>query len=378
MLDWVIVGGGPHGVCAARALVAHGASLRIVEPSGQLLHRWLARAEAVAMTWMRSPVAHHLDAHPSSLDHFLHRGENADVAGLAGTFRRPTHAAFLRHTRELIAQHRLDESVVRGRVESIRAQSHHLVVEGEGVELLTRRVLVATGSNAPRVPPWAQRLRQEGAPVHHVFEGDATSDLDIVGGGISAVQRALRVHRDTRQRVRLWMRRPVHEADFDYDRTWAQHRFVARWSALDDAERLAFFGRNPSRGSVPAGLAARLRKAVRRGSIHVEYGIPTIEWNAGGRRLVLRGPQKAVESSGLTLATGLNPETVTGWLRSSAANLGLPVVEGLARLEHDMHWGRGVYVCGPLARLRLGPMASNVIGARWATAKLPGVRMQPR
>ncbi len=84
-----------------------------------------------------------------------------------------------------------------------------------------------------------------------------------------------------------------------------------------------------------------------------------------------------MESSALTLATGIEPERVGGWLRTAADRLALPVRANLPRLQPDMHWGRGVYVCGPLARSRLGPMASNLIGARWAASLLPGVDMQP-
>ena len=65
------------------------------------------------------------------------------------------------------------------------------------------------------------------------------------------------------------------------------------------------------------------------------------------------------------------------WLGATAQRLGLPVVQGLPRLDADMQWGQGIHVCGPLARLRLGPMAPNLVGARWAVSRLPGVRMQP-
>jgi len=375
--DWVIVGGGPHGVCAGQALHAQGASIRIIEPSGRLLHRWGSRASAVGMTWMRSPVGHHLDAQPGSLHQFLHLRENAEVAELAGTFRRPTYDAFLRHSRALVARHRLDEAVIPGRVDSIRTERDHLLVQGQGVEIAARRVLIATGSNVPRTPPWARRLQREGAPIHHAFGPGAQLDHDILGGGISAVQRALMVQRSTGQTVRLWMRRPVRVADFDVDRSWAKHRFVGRWVDLQVSERLNFLHRHAVGGSVPSGLASRLARAVRRGSIELQLEAPSVEWDAAKEHLVLRGGGRVVESSGLTLATGLQRETVTGWLRTSAERLGLPIINGIPRLDSDMHWGRGVHVCGPLARLRLGPMATNIIGARWAASKLPSVRMQP-
>ncbi len=377
VLDWIVVGGGPHGVCAARALRAAGAELRIVDPRAALLHRWSTRAQAVAMTWMRSPVNHHLDQHPADLHHFLHRAENGDVAQLARPLLRPTHAAFLRHARHVIARDGLRGALTQGRVERIRDDGGCLVVEGEDLLLRARRVLVATGSNQLRVPDWARRLREEGAAVDHVFEPGAKAAVDIVGGGISAVQRALEVWRRTRRTTRLWVRRAVQIADFDNERSLTRARFLGWWSRLDAARRTTFLERHSARGSVPPGLWTRLTRAIRRGRVELRLGALRVERASAGPRLILTGAGAAVESSGVTLATGFAPERVGGWLRTAAERLELPVHADLPRLRADMHWGRGVYVCGPLARARLGPMASNLIGARWAASRLPGVEMQP-
>lgn len=377
VLDWILIGGGPHAVCAARALVVAGASVRIVEPSGRLLDRWTARATTVAMTWMRSPIIDHVDAGPTSLHHFLHRPEHADVAEQAGPFRRPTHEAFLRHTRDVIEVHGLDACVVPGRVDAMHREGSHLRVEGEGLALRARRVLVATGSNTPRVPFWAQALIQDGAPIRHVFGPDLAQDLDVVGGGISAVQRALHLQKATQRPVRLWMRHRVREADFDFDRAWTKHRFVADWTRKSIDRRAAFLASHPDRGSVPKGLAARLDQAVRRGSIQVEHEVPAVTWSSAREELELRSAAGMVASTGLTLATGHEPEVLPAWLRTTATELGLPVHDGLPVLDDTMQWGHGVHVSGPLARLALGPMAANLVGARWATSKLPSVKMLP-
>ncbi len=329
------------------------------------------------MTSMRSPVSHHLGEDPSSLHHFLHRPEHKDVASLAGIFRRPTYEAFLRHSQDVIDRHGLEDSMVCGRVGSVKPEGQHLLVQGEGVELRTRRLLIATGSNVPRVPAWARKLQKDGAPIRHLFGSNGGWERDLLGGGISAVQRALMVHRETKKPVRIWMRRPIQVADFDYDWTWGKHKFQARWSKKTEHEKLEFLDRYMSRGSVPEGLAARLRRSVRRGSIIVELGTPTVEWDAKSERLILRGERQPVESSGLALVTGLERESVSGWVKTTADQLGLPTAGGLPRLDEQMHWGRGVYVSGPLARLRLGPTSTNIVGGRWAAAKLPGVRMQP-
>ncbi len=377
VLDWVVVGGGPHGVCAARALRAAGAELRVVDPSGELLHRWSTRAQAVSMTWMRSSVGHHLDHHPTDLHHFLHRRDNADVATLARPYLRPTHAAFLRHARHVMARDRLHDAVLQGRVESLRDDGDSLVVEGSGLLLRARRVLLATGSNQLKIPAWARRLRREGAAVDHVFEPGGALASEIVGGGISAVQRALEVWRRSKRTVGLWVRRPLQIADFDNEQSLTRARFLAWWCRLEEPKRHAFLERHAARGSVPPGLWTRLKRAVRRGRVRLHQGEPRVERARGDQRLILTGAGGRVESSGLTLATGFEPEQISGWLRAVTEQLELPERTGLPALQRDMHWGRGVYVCGPLARLRLGPMASNLIGARWAASLLPGVEMQP-
>lgn len=330
------------------------------------------------MQWMRSPAGHHLDGPPVSLHHFLHRPENADVASLAGMFRRPTHAAFLRHSRVVAEQAHLDDRVIRGRVQDIQREGEGLLVTGEDVELRARRVLLATGSNHCHLPDWAQRLRDEGAPVGHVFEPEAPRYRDIVGGGISAVQRALMLESMQGPEVRLWVRRPVSVADFDVDRNWTKHRFMGEWTSLSDPERADFLARHRRLGSVPEGVAARLERAVRRGTIRVIERDPRARFDPESGQLELDDGRSSVASEGITLATGFEAEVVSGWLRTVAERLSLPMHgSDLPLLAEDMEWGHGIHVTGPLARLRLGPMAGNVVGARWATSKLPGVRMQP-
>jgi len=329
------------------------------------------------MTWMRSSVAHHLDGSPASLDHFLHRPENSDVASLAEPHRRPSQAAFLRHARDVAARHGLDRDLVRGRVDSIQREAGGLVAVGEGVKLAARQVLLATGSNVPQGPVWARRLKREGAPIEHVFARGGALHRDVLGGGISAVQRALMVQRMTGKSVRLWTRRPIQVEQFDLDRSWMKHRFVGRWNSASLADRRLFLQRHARRGSVPPGLNSRLERAVRRGAITIMREPVEVTWDACEDRLRLQGRDQVVDSEGLTLATGLEPERLDGWLRSIALSLGLPTEGGLPVLGEDMHWGHGIHVCGPLARLRLGPMAGNLIGARWGASKLPSVRMQP-
>lgn len=86
-LDWLIIGGGIHGVhIAARLLGEAGVSpdrLRIVDPGDRLLARWRICTATTGMSHLRSPSVHHLDLDPWSLERF---------AGQRKTYYRPTLA----------------------------------------------------------------------------------------------------------------------------------------------------------------------------------------------------------------------------------------------------------------------------------------------
>ena len=73
-VDWLIVGGGIHGVHVAARLIGEGgldaSQVRILDPGEDLLERWCRCTEATGMSHLRSPGVHHLDLEPFSLVHF--------------------------------------------------------------------------------------------------------------------------------------------------------------------------------------------------------------------------------------------------------------------------------------------------------------------
>ncbi|CAH0378542.1 unnamed protein product [Pelagomonas calceolata] len=71
-LKWIIVGGGPHGVHIATALLQQvpgvtTANLRIVDDNPELLHAWKTRTRDVGMTHLRSSASNHLDVREDAL-----------------------------------------------------------------------------------------------------------------------------------------------------------------------------------------------------------------------------------------------------------------------------------------------------------------------
>ena len=72
--DWVIVGGGIHGVHLAVRLIGEAGvpreRLRIVDEHAHLLERWRDCTATTGMQHLRSPAVHHLDLNPWSLIRF--------------------------------------------------------------------------------------------------------------------------------------------------------------------------------------------------------------------------------------------------------------------------------------------------------------------
>lgn len=77
MLDWLIIGGGIHGVHAAHVLVDGQGwprdRVRLLDPHPELLANWTRLSGSVGMAFMRSPGVHHLGLEAGDLTKFARR-----------------------------------------------------------------------------------------------------------------------------------------------------------------------------------------------------------------------------------------------------------------------------------------------------------------
>lgn len=163
MLDWLIVGGGIHGVHIASRLVRHGVpveSLRIVDPAPRLLHQWHRCTEVTGMAYLRSPLVHHLDNNPFSLRRFADTWAGATRPMFRAPYDRPSMELFAAHAAHVIERDGLAGVHVCDRVVGVdlscSAADVHLA---SGDRLAVGRVLLAIGaSEQPHRPAWADDL----------------------------------------------------------------------------------------------------------------------------------------------------------------------------------------------------------------------------
>lgn len=376
VLRWLVIGGGIHGTCVARALHAAGHEARILEPTGELLSRWEQRARAVAMTRMRSPVSHHLEDHDTDLHHFAEvdaRGSLKDEP-FHGPYKRPSLELFARHCAAVIERHGLRSWVWPGRAEGIERVEGGLRVHTDRGAVLARHVVLATGQTEAEWPSWAPRLREAGRAVEHVFSaafvpptGATTERWAVIGAGISAMQLALRLVALGTAPVTVVASREPRCAEFDSDLRWSREGSLRLWNGLDATARARALPRARHRGSVPPALWERVQRERRRGRLQLVLGTPRCS-SGPGAGVVVQAGGEVIAVDRVALATGLGaPLPAQRWLVEMAATLRLPLAPGqVPAVGPSLAWGDGIYVTGRLAEQALGPVAPNILGARWA------------
>jgi cation diffusion facilitator CzcD-associated flavoprotein CzcO len=389
-LDWIIIGGGVHGVHVAVRLIGEAGvrpeRLRIVDPAPTLLDTWRRCTANTGMVYLRSPAVHHLDVDPWSLLRFAGantRGRGAAKGMFAPPYDRPALDLFADHCDDVVGRYGLDALVVRGRVSGAHPSPDGVRVHvGDGRTLDARRVVIAVGAaDQPHWPDWAGPLRDMGASVHHIFDAGFRLDPEawpsrvaVVGAGITGAQAALALARSGRA-VILAARHALREHQFDSDPGWVGPKNMRRFSATTDLSarrRLILEARHT--GSLPPDVHRDLHDAIRSGHVTFQRGeVSARAGGGGGVDLLVGGTSSPVDA--LLLATGFERRRPGGaWVARLIEDYGLPCAGcGYPVVDAQLRWHPRIFVTGPLAELEIGPVSRNIVGARRAGDRIAPV-----
>ncbi|ANM31729.1 hypothetical protein ABI59_22485 [Acidobacteria bacterium Mor1] len=383
-VEWLIVGGGIHGVHIAARLIGEAGvapqDLRIVDPGDRLLARWRSSTATTGMTHLRSPAVHHLDLEPWSLKRFAGtRRRRRRPKSFAPPYDRPKLTLFNAHCERVVNAYGLSELHLQNRVTDCAIDDHRVGVRLSGGDRLeAANIVLAIGAiEQPAWPDWAPR---DDARVSHVFEPgphapfEPESTVAVVGGGMTAAQVALRLSREGHP-VHLLSRHPLRLHQFDSDPGWLGPRFMKAFLEEPDLDRrreLITDARH--RGSIPPDVRRPLRQAIVEGKIvRHESDVRQLDLKQDGVALSL-SDDHVVEARRVLLATGFDSRRPGGrWIDELIESESLPVAQcGYPVLDSALRWHPRVRVSGALAELELGPVARNIAGARRAGERIVG------
>ncbi len=380
-IEWLIIGGGIHGVHIAARLIGEGGvapeQLRIVDPAERLLDRWRTCAAVTGMAYLRSPSVHHLDLSPWSLRRFADKQNRPESEIFAPPYDRPSLALFNAHSEWVIERLGLRDLHDRGRATACVAGRAGVRVRLTGRrELFARHVVLAIG--ASEQPSWPRWTPRDDPRVHHVFEpgfkgwpSKPAEEVAVIGGGISAGLVALRLARKG-HRVHLVSRHALREHQFDSDPGWLGPMHMTGFSHERDYDlRRAMIVRARHRGSVPPDVRGALRRAFDQGQI-TWHKTAVHGLDGRGDSARLRLDTDVIEVERVLLATGFITSRPGGaMIDELIASASLPCARcGYPIVDTALRWHPRIHVSGPLAELELGPSSRNIAGARSAGDRL--------
>ena len=171
-LEWLIVGGGIHGVHIAARLIGEASvnsrGLRILDPGDRLLSRWHTCTAITGMTHLRSPVVHHIDLDPWALERFAGRRSERKSGLFRAPYKRPALHFFNSHCEQVLGRFGLAELHIQERADSCVLDERGAVVElSGGQQVVAENLVLAIGSGGPQNwPSWAPRNTER---VFHIL-----------------------------------------------------------------------------------------------------------------------------------------------------------------------------------------------------------------
>lgn len=402
-------------------------SVCVIDPASEWLHEWKENFQQLRIQYLRSPAMAHPDTFDSKalLAYAYMQGQQhqqhpdalvesgcADLRKLIGLgetqiglWKLPSNALFLEFCQHLVE--RLSHDRVQGHVVDIVAVPNTNEEEklydvlyftqtgpngsngagGMQQKIRCKSIILATGTSGkvvippgldhcptlyswkdPEAYPLQRTLRKKNHP-----HSPKRERVLIVGGGLTAVQAALRVVQDGHS-CTLCSRRDLQEKHFDIPVEWFDRRMThGKLSHIyhESVEnRLAKLKEARDGGSVPPIYMKQLadyKETLVRWVGDIEYeALPLSNEKVG-----IRFKDVLYEFDRVILACGVQPDLRQHPLLSKfLERWPIPNHGGFPVLSQDIQWDEinhpNIFVVGAMAALQVGPDAGNLMGIRRA------------
>lgn len=385
--DWIILGGGIHGVLMAHWLVAQEKvdveSVCILDSNKAPLEHWRKRTSSVGMSYLRSPSVHHLDMDPFGLRRFSQAHPEITGEPFAPPYDRPSLRLFDEHCTRLFEYCQIESMWHQGTVTEIKRREKEYCLTTEEGDLRCKNLILAIGPGSKlSIPDWVDAELLSSNKVQHVLSESfdrsvfsAREKVLVLGGGISAVQIACALGGSQKSRVALYSRSDLRKHEFDSDPCWMGPKCMRKFDRVKSTRaRRKMISRARHKGSISSEAAFHLRNALIEGKLcHKVREVERVELTPSGNLDVSYFDGKPEETfDRIVLATGFESGLPGAeFLDQLIVDEELPIAEcGFPLPGQNLEWSEGLYVMGGLAELELGPAARNIIGARKAAERI--------
>eukprot|EP00977_Amphora_coffeiformis_P009724 scaffold2243_cov165-Amphora_coffeaeformis.AAC.4 len=389
----------------------HKLSVCVIDPESGWLHNWKTNFSQLRINHLRSPAMAHPDAfdknalvayacHRQREKKELYESGCADMKQLyglgetqVGLWKLPSSKLFSDFCDDLVRK--LPHKRLQGHVVDIQQfesanDTLYEITWSSSTSLFSsekrlksfqaRNVIVATGMmGRPVIPPGLVDSPAVSWKDPHAFPAPLSKLQDqepgrvlVVGGGLTAVQAALRVLQDGHKCV-LCSRRPLQEKHFDIPLEWFDRRTANKNLSKiyhDTAEnRLMQLKEARDGGSVPP----MYMKLLQDHDHNLTFWTGDVEYQkseASESAIKIQFQNSIHNFDRVILACGMSIDCSAHPLISKImSKWPTPVHYGYPLLTEDLQWDtkhRNLFVVGAMAALQVGPDAGNLMGIRRA------------
>ncbi|HMO21290.1 MAG TPA: hypothetical protein PKC98_10015, partial [Candidatus Melainabacteria bacterium] len=207
------------------------------------------------------------------------------------------------------------------------------------------------------------------------------SRFAVIGGGITAAQKALDLSARFPGRVDLIHGSQLDCRELDFDPCWLKQACSSKLRKLNDYRRRRSVLKSVRHdGSMPAWIMKDLKRAVENGQLSLLNDTVMLATTEADRLELILRDAGSREYGLVALATGFDDLPPGGILLESLqenfdlnlAPCGFPIPDRYLQIAEN------VFVTGSLAELQIEPTTRNIYGARLAAEKIITAYFKPR
>lgn len=389
--DIAIIGAGPQALTLVTHMLQKKAALRnriqVFDPSGTWMTQWHQQFAAQEIAELRSPAVHHPDPNAHALRTFA----EGRYQELHPPYDRPGTQLFHDFCQTVVHRWQLQNVVVPAQVTRLeplqKIPSRFRLTLSSGDTVVARRVVLATGGGQPICPDWvhqvaaypAERLchaSQVRLPSLPSLTGETVL---IVGSGLTSGHLAVgAVKRGAN--VLMMARRTFQEKLFDANPGWLGPKYLKGFNAEPDMQtrwQMVQDARNG--GSLTPAMMTRLRKLKRQGQVtfYEHCQVAEAHWQENAWKICCDNhsvhtciAHQPIHRTWLATGTSLDIQAHP-LLQDVLAKYPIKTVNGLPVLDKHLRWpGCELFLMGPWAALRVGPVARNLFGGKLASDRI--------